>query len=499
MKQYAKKMNIKVFDIEASKFVSVIHEMDAKEIGIMPLDRAEIYCKRTGKKVTTVVDTTHTLVAQDQIGLFADILKAIGAKNKEQVWVQASPQPKSVHSIRKKLRGEELSASEIDEIILDITNNKLSEIEASAFLSAIFIRGNSLNEIIATTRALAKGGKKLELKKGIVVDKHSIGGINGRTSMILVPIVAAAGLLIPKTASRSITSAAGTADCMEVLANVELSLQQIERITKKVGGVIAWGGAVDLAPADDKIIKIERPLSLDPEGQVIASVLAKKYCVGAKHVVIDLPVGPEVKISTHYQANQLAKKFVLVGKKMGMHVKPVITNGKEPVCNVFGATLETKNALEILEGKEFGYLGKKACQFAGYLFEMTGKARKGKGFQMAKRILDSGKALEKMREIIRAQGGRTISSEQLSAGRLSKTIVAKKEGKIVGMHIRRFANTARIAGAPVDQGAGVLIKARMGKRVRKRQELFEIYSNNAQKLEFAYRYARENNPIDFKK
>lgn len=498
MKQYAKKMSIKVFDIEAAKFVSIIHEIDAKEIGIMPLDRAEIHCKRTGKKITTVVDTTRTLVSQDQIGLFADILKAIGAKNKEQVWVQASPQPKSVHSIRKKLRGEELSASEINEIILDIANNKLSEIEASAFLSAVFIRGNSLNEIIATTKALAKGGEKLELKKGIVVDKHSIGGINGRTSMILVPIVAATGLLIPKTASRSITSAAGTADCMEALANVELSLQQIERITKKVGGVIAWGGAVDLAPADDKIIKIERPLSLDPEGQVIASVLAKKYCVGAKHVVIDLPVGSEVKISTHYQANQLAKKFVLVGKKMGMNVKPVLTNGKEPACNVFGAALEAKNALEILEGKEFGYLGKKSCQLAGYLLEMAGKARKGKGFQLAKKILQSGKALEKMREIIHAQGGRIISSEQLSAGRLSKTILAKKEGKIVGMHVRRFANAARIAGAPMDPGAGVLIKARMKQRVKKGRELFEIYSNNPQKLEFAYRYAKENSPIELK-
>jgi AMP phosphorylase len=498
MKSYAKKMSIKAFDIEASKFVSVIHEADAKELGIMPLDRAEIQCNRTEKKITTVVDTTHTLVGQDQIGLFADILKAIGAKNKEQVWVQASPQPKSVHSIRRKLRGEELKEGEINEIIADIADNKLSEIEASAFLSAVFMRGNSLDEIIATTKALAKGGEKLRLGKGIVVDKHSIGGINGRTSMILVPIVAAAGLLIPKTASRSITSAAGTADCMEVLANVSLSLQQIKKITQKTGGVIAWGGAVDLAPADDKIIKIERPLSLDPEGQIIASVLAKKYCVGAKHVVIDLPVGPEVKIFTVSQAKKLAKKFVLVGKKMGMRIKPVITNGKEPACNVFGSVLETRNALEILEGKEFGFLGQKACRLAGCLLEMSGKAKPEKGFAMAKQILDSGKALQKMQEIVRAQGGKTVSSEQLVPGSLSRTILAKKSGKITEMHVRRFANTARIAGAPSDTGAGVYIHAQKGERVQKGGKLFDIFSNNQQKLDLAHQYARENNPVEIK-
>jgi AMP phosphorylase len=183
---------------------------------------------------------------------------------------------------------------------------------------------------------------------------------------------------------------------------------------------------------------------------------------------------------------------------MGMHVKPVITNGREPACNVFGSVLETKNALEILEGKEFGFLGKKSCQLAGCLFELTKKTAPGKGYALAKQILDSGKALQKMRQIIRAQGGKIVSSEQLSAGKLSKSLFSNRTGKITEMHVRRFANTARIAGAPMDPGAGVLIHVQKGQRIAKGRELFEIYSNNRQKLDLAYRYARENNPVEIR-
>ncbi|MBU0636135.1 AMP phosphorylase [Candidatus Micrarchaeota archaeon] len=492
--RFAQTMSVKVFDIEANKFVSIIHEIDAQELGIMPLDYIEIYCPRTKKRITTVVDTTKTMVKQDEIGLFLDIKEALKVKEKEQVLVRASPQPQSVQFIRKKLWGHELSPREIKAIIDDITQNKLTEIETSAFISAVFIHGNSLKEIVATTKALAAGGQRIRIPDRTIVDKHSIGGINGRASMILVPIIAAGGLLIPKTASRAITSAAGTADCMEVLANVELSIKQIEKITKKVGGVIAWGGAVELAPADDKIIKVEHPLSLDPKSQVIASVLAKKYSVGAQYVVIDIPIGPETKIHSAQKARKMEKRFVLVGKKLGMKIKVVLTNGKQPACQVFGACLEAKNALEILEGKEFGYLGKKSCELAGCLFEMTGKTPKGKGFEHAKNILESGKALAKMKQIIKAQNGKIVDSTQIKPAKFKKIVRANRNGTIKELRVRKFAHTARRAGAPNDKKAGVVILVKNKEQVKKGVPLFEIYSSNQQKLELAFQYALQKKP-----
>ncbi|MDD5163235.1 MAG: thymidine phosphorylase [Candidatus ainarchaeum sp.] len=360
MDRYAKLMKVKTFDLEAGELIAIMHENDAKELGVLPLDRVQITNPKNCRKVVTVVDHTTTMVEENEIGLFEDAQKELLVFRGDSVEVKQSPQPESVSLIKKKLAGEVLQEKEMKQIVIDISSNKLSQIETSAFMTAVYIRGYNLDETAAMAKALVQDGKRLMLSKGPVLDKHSIGGVNGRTTMVLVPIVAALGCVIPKTSSRSITSAAGTADAMEVLADVSLPISRIKKITEKTGGVIAWGGAVDLAPADDKIIRIEHPLSLDPEGQVIASVLAKKASVGAKFVVIDLPTGQGAKVSTREKAEALSKKFVEIGKKLGMKVECIITNANEPCGNYFGAALEAKNDLEMLEGKNFDRVAEKS-------------------------------------------------------------------------------------------------------------------------------------------
>jgi len=326
-----------------------------------------------------------------------------------------------------------------------------------------------------------------------------VGGTNGRATMIIVPIVASSGLLIPKTSSRSITSAAGTADAMEVLANVSLPMGKIKSITEKIGGVIAWGGAVDLAPADDKIIKIEHPLSLDPEGQVIASVLAKKASVGSKFVVIDLPVGRYVKIKDKDQAIRMAKKFVQVGKEIGITVEAIITNGEEPSGQAFGSALEAKYALEVLEGKRFDNLAQKSCEIAGVIFEMSGKAKPGKGYEMAKNILQSKKALSKMQEIIKAQGGKITTSDQVKLSSLKKEFKAGNNGVIEEINIREVTKIARIAGAPANKTAGIMLHKLAGEKVYDGEPLMTIYAENPEKLKIAEEYAYANMPFKFKR
>ena len=493
--KYSKKMKTKFIDIEAGKFISIIHEKQAIELGIFPLDRVELTNLHTKKKIITVVDTTDSMVKKEEIGLFQDVRKKLGLRKKTEILVSPVSTPESVKYIKKKMDRNSLNEKEIKTIVEDITSNHLSQIEASAFVSAIYMQGLNLQETIFMTKALVDGGKNLKLNKKFIVDKHSIGGINGRATMILVPIVAANGLYIPKTSSRSITSAAGTADSMEVLAKVNLSMKKIKKIVNRIGGVIAWGGGLDLAPGDDKIITIEHPLNLDPPGQVIASVMAKKVSVGAKYLVIDIPVGENTKVKTKENAETMAKKFLEVAKKMGIKCEVLLTDGTNPNGPAFGAALEAKHAMEILEGKVFDNLAEKSCQLAGTLFELTGKTRKGKGYEKALEILQSGKALKKMKEIIKAQGKKIDCSEKIKLSSKKIEFRSEKNGKIERIDLKALKEIARDSGAPVHKKAGLLLKVFEDDEIRKGQVLFEIYGENDRRLEIARQKALEDNPI----
>jgi len=493
--KYSRKMKTKFIDIEAGKLISIIHEKDAKELGLFLLDRVELINPETKKTIITVVDITDSMVKQNEIGLFEDVKKILGLRKPKEITVTPVSTPESVKFIKKKMDGESLNEKEIKEIVKDMTNNYLSQIEASAFVSAVYIRGFDLGETISMTKALVEGGEKLNLNKKFVVDKHSIGGINGRATMILVPIVAANNLLIPKTSSKSITSAAGTADSMEVLTNINLSMKKIKKITEKVGGVIAWGGSLQLAPGDDKIIAIEHPLNLDPPGQVIASVMAKKVSVGAKYLVIDIPVGMHTKVKTKENAETMAKKFLEVSKEMGIKTEVLLTDGTKPNGPAFGAALEAKHAMEILEGKIFDNLAQKSCQLAGTLFELTGKTKKGKGYSKAVELLKTGKALKKMKEIIKAQGGTINSSKKIKLSSKKIEILSKKSGKVERLDLTLLKDIARTAGAPVDPKAGLMLKIEEDDVIEKGQVLFEIHGENQRKLEIAKMLALKNNPV----
>ena len=496
---YSQKLKVKSIDIVAGKLIAILNEIDAKELGLFPLDRAKITNPKNGKSVNVVVDVTDSLAGEDEIGLFKDVYKIIGAKEGTHVEVRPSRKPRSIEFIKRKMQNHKLKEEELKEIVEDIASNRLSEIETTAFVSAVYINGFDLEETVFMTKALINNGKKLEIPNTTCVDKHSVGGTNGRATMIIVPIIAAAGYAMPKTSSRAITSAAGTADAMEVLCNVSLSLEQIKKTVQKTGGCIAWGGAVELAPADDKIIKIEHPLSLDPEGQVIASVMAKKTSVGAKFVVIDLPVGPYVKIKTRDIAERMALKFIEVGKELGIKVEVVITNGSEPSGRAFGPTLEAKYALEILEGKFFDNLAQKSVELSGALLELIGDVPKGKGYDKAFEILSSGKALEKMKEIIKAQNGHTFSSEKIAEAPYKKQMISNQSGEISTINVGLLNNIARIAGAPGNVAAGVMLMVDESDKVKKGEILLEIHAENERKLNAAYNFAKKSKVIEFQR
>ena len=453
-------------------------------LGIEVLDRLKL--RRGLKKVIVAVDFAYGRknVEGNEIGLFLDVAEAIGIKENDLLDVNIVPKPESLQYIKKKLDKHELSKKEIDTIIRDLVSNELTEVESTYFVSACYVNGMTMDETAYLIEAITKNGGRLKFKNKYVLDKHCIGGLSGnRTTPIIVPIIAAAGYLIPKTSTRSITSPSGTSDTMEVLAPVAHSKKEIMKIVKKTNACMVWGGTLELASADDKLIRLERPLSLDPQGILLASILAKKSAANSTHILIDIPVGREAKIRNTEKAKDLAKKFIMLGERFAMKVKVIITDGSQPVGNGIGPALEAREVMAVLENKGPKDLRDKSLYMASLLLEMVGIKD---GYKKSLEILTSGRALEKMKDIIRLQGGNpNIKSENIKVGKYSFTYYSRKSGKIVYLSNDLVSRLAKVAGAPFDKGAGIYLHAKLNDIIKKSSPLFTIYAENKEKLDFA--------------
>jgi len=323
--------------------------------------------------------------------------------------------------------------------------------------------------------------------KAKIADKHSTGGANpGRTTLIIVPIIAACGYKIPKTSSRAITSAAGTADVMEVLAKVNITPSRIKKIIKKVGGCIVWGGGMNIASADDKMIKIRNPLGIDPKGLLLSSVLAKKFAMGATHVVFDIPVGKETKIKTQHEAKELKFDFMKLGQKLGIKVDVIITDGNEPIGRGIGPALEAIDVIKVLKNYPEAPqdLREKSLMLTAKLLELLGERNPR---TKAEEILYSGKAWKKMQQIIKAQGGDPdITPEKIKLSKIKKDILAYKSGRLIDTENLLLARIARIAGAPRNMTAGIFLHKKLGEHVKKGEPIATVYAGSKDKLERAF-------------
>lgn len=321
---------------------------------------------------------------------------------------------------------------------------------------------------------------------------NSIGGIPGRTTPIVVSICACTGLKIPKTSSRAITTPAGTADAMETICKVDFDVPEMKKIVNKTNACLVWGGALGLAPADDKIIQIERVLNLDPESQLLASIMAKKISVGAKYVIIDIPYGKTAKVSLK-QALRLKRKFEILGRHFNMKVKGVLSESLEPLGNGIGPALEIIDVIKVLRRDDKCYhLEKKSLELSAELLELTGKAKKGKGYELAKKILDSGEAFKKFKQIIQAQKG---SLNRINKFKLSANIKAKKSGKIFSIDIKKINLIAKAAGCPTDKFSGLYLHKHLNNPVKKGEKTITIFSDSKERLNSAINQFNKTKPI----
>ena len=468
--------------------------------GFQALMKIEIYIKGNGNPVLAVLNIVDdsTIVDINELGLSTQAFKQLDKKQGIKVRIAPAKPPISLKAVHKKIDGENLNKHEFHLICQDILENRYSKMEIAAFLVSCGHNGLEREEVFSLTKAMVDTGKILNWGESIVVDKHCIGGIPGnRTTMIVMPIVVAHGMLMPKTSSRAITSPAGTADTMEVLAEVELSMEQMQKVVQHHRGMLTWGGTAKLAPVDDILISVERPLSMDSSGQLVASILSKKIAAGSTHLLIDIPVGDSAKIHTNQEALKLRKLFEYIGDLFALHIEVVITDGSQPIGNGIGPVLEARDVQQVLSNQQQAPadLREKSLRLAGRILEFDPDVRGGQGYVIARDILESGRALEKMQAIILAQGKQATQESPVP---LKYAITAQSSGYIHAIDNLRIAKIASLAGAPIDKFAGISLSKKVGEHVIKGDTLFTIYACFKSEFEFAKKLANEESVYSIK-
>ncbi len=434
--------------------------------------------------VLNIVDDER-IIATDELGLSEQTFSQFNGTENCIVHVNHATPPSSLRLVHAKIAGNKLGKNDFLNICEDIVNNRYSKIEITAFLVGCAEGGLERDEMLYLTEAMVETGKTLDWGEPMVVDKHCIGGIPGnRTTMLIVPIVAAHGMLMPKTSSRAITSPSGTADTMEVLAKVNLKQEELHSIAQHQRGFIAWGGTANLAPVDDILISVERPLALDSKGQMIASILSKKIAAGATHLLIDIPMGPTAKVHSQTEALKLRKLFEYIGDQTNLELEVIITDGRQPVGNGIGPLLEARDVMQILQNNPQAPvdLKEKSLQMAGRILEFDPDVRGGQGYYLARDLLESGRALKKMEAIIALQGNQPVPTRP---AQFQYQVRAPAAGYVTVIDNFQIAHIARMAGAPMDKAAGIDLHKKLNDRVDTNEPLYTIYAEFNADFQFA--------------
>jgi thymidine phosphorylase len=452
---------------------------------------SKVTVRANGNAINAVLNVVDddAIVQRDELGLSEDAFVRLAVQAGQAAQVAPAEPPVSLSALHRKIGGERLSRTDLRALMQDVAQARYSKIELAAFVVATNGYDLERDEVLYLTEAMIEVGRRLDwqqaVRGGPVVDKHCIGGIPGnRTSMLVVPIVTAHGMLCPKTSSRAITSPAGTADTMAVLAEVELPFERLKQIVRDTNGCLAWGGTAGLSPADDILISVERPLGIDSPGQMVASILSKKIAAGSTHLVLDIPVGPTAKVRSMPAAQRLRKLFEYVASQMNLNLDVMITDGSQPVGNGIGPVLEARDVMRVLRNDPAAPadLREKALRLAGRVIEFDPDVHGGEGWRIARDILESGRALTQMQALIDAQGRRV---DVPLLGELTHEVCAAAAGTIQAIDNLRLARIARLAGAPQAPGAGVDLLHKVGDTVLAGQALYRIHAGYAAELGFA--------------
>ena len=460
-----------------------------------PVCRAEGFTARTrvqlrlnGRTLVASLNVVDPgLLQPGEAGLSNSAWQLLGARPGDHVAVSHAPVLESMSRVRAKIYGHRLDADALRAIVRDMAEGRYPDTHIAAFLAACGGGRMDVQETIALTDAMVAVGERLAWDTAPIGDKHCVGGLPGnRTTPIVVAIAAAAGLVVPKTSSRAITSPAGTADVMETLTTVALDLPAMRRVVAREGACLVWGGALALSPADDVLIRVERPLDLDSDAQLVASVLSKKIAAGATHALIDVPVGPTAKVRSELDFQKLRALLEAVAQAHGLRLRVLRSDGTQPVGRGIGPALEAHDVLAVLQGAADAPadLRDKSLMLAGALLEFCGRAPQGEGEATARQQLACGAAWSKFQAICEAQGGLRMPPR----ARLREPALARCEGVVTAIDSRRLARLAALAGAPNMPEAGLELHVKLGQYVAVGQPLLTLHAQARGELEYARQY-----------
>ncbi len=474
---------------EDSDFNVVLNRKDAERLGVR---EGEIALVGLGEvELHANVMETDSKVVEGQIGLFEEIWKQYRIESGASVFIDIPQPSKSLEYISKKLLGHDLKEEHLKTIMKEIGSRKLRETEIAFFVSTFFNPGFNDDEIYWMAKGMAESGDILDFKgiRGnghLVADKHSIGGVAGKAiTPTLVPILVAGGLIVPNTSTRAITSPAGTSDILEVVMPVAISKEKVMEVVKKTGGCMFWGGSLDLSPADDVIINVERSLRIQEFQKVLVSIVAKKISMGVNHILIDLPYGKGSKVERADDVQMLDREFKKLFKKFNIHcetIKRVITG---PDGRSIGPNMEIREALKLLERDDgkCQELEDVIVEMATRLFESTKIVKRGEGKKFAREILDSGKALDKFWEIAFAQGAiKKIRSSEIKSANLQYDLLSDRDGTVKTLDNIELVTIAKTLGNPKIKEAGMYMHKVQGEKVEKGDPLITIYATTEARL-----------------
>ncbi len=490
----------KLIDIDVWEELTVLlNEHQARVHGISAVDKVAVLYD-DGSEFVVSVDLTKDLVKAWYIGILRDVAKKYWIQEGEHLWVYFTKRSNvAVEAIKKRLVWHKLTDSDIYAIIKDISDNKLSDTLISYYAASNFVRKADNHELYITAKAMAESGDMIKFD-GIVADKHCIWWVPGNeTTMIVVPTIASLGIKIPKVFSKAITSPAATGECVEVLMNHTFDIKEIQSIVKKENcSLVRWGG-LSLAAADDKIIKVSYPLSMQSYGKMISSIMAKQYAMWINHCLIDIPVWPTAKVTDMKTAQHLKRQFTYVWKHLGMKMSVVITPAKEPIWKWIWAVLQVREVLRVLQQhKERPEdLEKKAMFLASKIVEMVGLAKWKKALDMCYTQLRSGKSWKKMQSIIKTQSFKdkkskyfdglawNVKSEDLILWRLKHKIFADKEWIVKSIDMKYLNIISRTLWTPLSAQSGVFLDKKLWNHVQEWACLYTLYANDQHKLDMA--------------
>ncbi|WP_255371492.1 thymidine phosphorylase family protein [Cupriavidus sp. YR651] len=444
--------------------------------------------------IATLTLVGAPLLSMGEASLSVSAARSLAARAGDIVRVTHAPALESVRALRAKIYGCHLDSNQLDAIVADIGAGRYADVHIAAFLTACADGRTSLRETIDLTRAMVRSGQRLAWGRDVVADKHCVGGLPGnRTTPVVVAIAAAAGLIVPKTSSRAITSPAGTADTMETLTRVTLDAAELRRVVEQVGAALVWGGGLSLSPADDVLIRVERALDIDSDAQLVASILSKKIAAGSTHVLIDVPVGETVKIRADSELERLQLAMGKVADAFGLKIRVLRTDGSQPVGKGVGPALEALDVLAVLQCLPTAPpdLRDRSLLLAGELLDFCGAVPAGQGRLLAERLLDTGAAWSRFQAICEAQGGLRMPGQAV----FRRDLVATRGGIVTAIDNRHIARAAKLAGAPRRQVAGLAMHVRVGDAVAAGEPLFTLHAQASGELEYAFSYALVHVPF----